>query len=168
MVLEPMQNKRQWQPREQRLLSEFLASQYPTTPHMTRVRLGVADPREVGDPAPPPEVALVRVFKRWVDGIILLPQKTILIEAKIRLDPGAIAKLHLYHKLFIQTPEFKERWHKPVEEMLVFAIEDPVVIQMAREEGIRSVPFHPPWIDDYLRLLAPRDRRAPRITIPIG
>ncbi len=153
--------KRKHQPREQRLLSEFLAREYPTTPHMTRVRLGSVVPEEISETSLGRGVHLFRVFKRWADGLILLSDKTIIIEAKIRLEPGVITKLELYHKLFQETPEFKDRWHRPIEEMLVFAVEDPVTIQLAREHKIRAVEFHPPWVDDYLRILHPREREAP-------
>ena len=94
--------------------------------------------------------------------MILLPDKTIIVEAKIRLDPGVISKLEIYRRLFLETPEYKDRWRLPLELMLVYAIEDPVTIELAREKGMRCVPFRPPWISDYLRLLSPRERRAPR------
>ncbi len=103
---------------------------------------------------------MLRVFKRYADAIVLTPGKTIIVEAKIRLNPGVISYLDLYARLFKETLEFKERWNLPIEKMLVFAIEDPVTIELARQNGIRAVPFQPPWIRDYLKLLTPRERRG--------
>ena len=163
MVLKDFNNRRDWQPREQRLLSEFFAREYPTTPVATRVRLGSIEPELVTESLSEPERRMIRVFKRWADGLIFLPDKTIIVEAKIRLDPGVISKLEIYRRLFFETPEYKDRWTLPVELMLVFAIEDPVTIELAREKGIRCIPFRPEWVPEYLRLLTPRERRAPRV-----
>jgi len=162
MVLSEISSRRNWQPREQRLLSEFLAKEYPTTPYVTRIRLGSVRPELITESLEPAERKMLYVTKRWADAIILLKGKTILIEAAIRSDPGDISKLELYKKLFYETPELADRTNMPLDLMLVYAIEDPVVIELARDKGIRCVPFRPPWISDYLKLLAPRERRAPR------
>jgi len=162
MVLRDMAQKRDWQPREQRLVSEFLFKEYPTTPYMTRVRLGSyaadLDPVQLA----PAEIRMLTVRKRWADALILLKEKTIIVEGAIRSDPGDISKLEIYARLFVKTPEFKDRWTLPLELMLIYAIEDPVAVELAREKGIRCIPFRPDWIDDYLRLLAGRERRAPK------
>jgi len=150
--------KRKWQPRELRLVSEFLNEWFPDFPHMLRVRLG-RPPRLAEIPElTPEEEALLGVWRRWVDAIVIMPSKLILIEVAIRPDPGDISKLELYERLVPFTPELEEFIHLPVEKWLVYAVEDAAVLAMAEERGIVCVEYRPAWIEEYLRILYPRER----------
>jgi len=152
--------KRKWQPRELRLISEFLNEWFPDFPHMLRVRLG-RPPRLAEIPGlTPEEEALLGVWRRWADAIVIMPSKLIIIEAAIRPDPGDISKLELYERLVPFTPELEEYAHLPVEKWLVYAIEDAAVLAMAEEKGIVCVEYRPRWIEDYLKILYPREREA--------
>jgi len=73
----------------------------------------------------------------------------IIIEAKIRPDPGAISQLKLYGQLFPKTPEFKQLKHLPVKLMLVVAYHDPEVEELCKREGIEYRFFSPPWVKLY-------------------
>jgi len=152
--------KRQWQPREMRLVSEFLAKHYSNYETRTRVRLGAIHPELHPETLSESEKAMVGVFRRWADAIVIMPDRLIIIEAAIRPSPGDISQIELYEHLIPLTPELDEFRSLPIEKVLVFALEDPVVVAMARERGIRAIYFKPPWIDDYLAILYPRERRA--------
>jgi len=153
--------KRQWQPREMRLVSEFLAERYPKYPTLTRVRLGSIHPDLKPELLSESERRFIGVWRRWADAVVIMPHKLILIEAAIRSSPAKISQLELYAHLLPLTPEFAEHKDKPIEKMLVSAIEDPVVTVMAAERDIKVVQFHPKWVDDYMKILYPRERRAP-------
>jgi len=152
---------RTWQPREMRMVSEWLAKTYPDIPTLQRVRLGAPHPELVYPGMEPEELNMLKVYSRWCDALILHPTYTTIVEAKIRATPAAISFLQLYKKLFLVTPDFKNRWDKPVELLLLYAIEDPVTITLAREQNIRCVHYRPNWLDEYLAELMPRERRAP-------
>jgi len=155
------EEKRQWQAREMRLVSEFLAKYYPEYPSQTRVRLGSIHPDLEGMLSDAERRMVAGAWRRWADAIVFMPDRLILIEAAIRPSPGDISQLELYEHLLPLTPEFDEHKAKPIEKVLVFAIEDPVVASMARERGIRVIYFRPEWVEDYLKVLYPRERRAP-------
>jgi len=154
-------DKRQWQPRELRLVSEFLAKYYGEYPYRTRVRLGSIHPELSPDQLSESERRMVGVFRRWADAIVFMPDRLVLIEAAIRPSPGDISQLELYKHLLPHTPELAEHAGKPIELLLVYAIEDPLIVSLARNRGIRVQYFKPDWVDDYLRILYPRERRAP-------
>jgi len=143
------------------MVSEFLAKFYAEYPTQTRVRVGRINPRLDAADLTPEETRMLGMWRRWADAVVFMPDRLILIEAAIRPSPGDISQLELYEHLLPMTPEFAEHKGKPIEKMLVYALEDPVIVDMARQHGIKVVYFRPDWIDDYLKIIYPRERRAP-------
>lgn len=159
-------NKRAWQPREMQMVVEWLTKAHSGDAWITRVRLGSprsAVPRPDMTPA---ERAMVGVWRRWADALIILPDKLILVEAAIRPNPGKIGQLELYARLLPHTPEFSQYRDRKIELLLLYSIEDPALILLAREKGIRCVQYIPTWLPDYLKLLHPRERRGSRLGLP--
>lgn len=150
--------KRDWQPREQRLVSEFVAEFYGEYPSRTHVHLGGTPPRFKGKFTRPENGRLLGVFRRWADAIVTMPDRIVLIEGKILPQPGVLSQLSLYERLIPNTPELEEHAGKPVEKVLVCAIEDPLITQLAREEGVRVVVYSPPWIESYLKIVHPWEK----------
>lgn len=153
--------KRKWQAREMRLVSEFLAKEYSDYPAQTRVRLGSIHPGLEPEKLSDAELRAVGVWRRWADAIVFMPDRLVLIEAAIRPNPGDISQLELYEYLLPMTPELAEHKGKPIEKLLLYTMEDSVIVAMAKDRGIRVVYFHPDWVDEYLAILYPRERRSP-------
>lgn len=151
-------DKRDWQPREQRLVSEFVARFYPDHESRTHVHLGSTPPRLKGRYATDEEARLLGVFRRWADALVFLPDRIILIEGKILPQPGVISQLKLYEELIPKTPELAEHKSKPIEKVLVCAIEDRLISELARREGVTVRIFHPAWIDKYMKIVHPWER----------
>jgi len=131
---------------------------------MTRVRLGSPTPS-----APIPEMsveerAMIGVWRRWADALVLREDRVILIEAAIRPDPGKISQLELYELLIPHTPELEPWKGLPVEKILLYAIEDAATVHLARTHGIRAIEYKPDWLDSYMALLMPRERRGSRFS----
>jgi len=160
------EEKRQWQPREMRLVSEYLAKNYADYPTRTRVRVGSIHPDLKPEQLSESEKKMVGVFRRWADAIVFMPDRLVLIEAAIRPSPGDISQLQLYEHLLPHTPELAEHKDKPIEKVLLWAIEDPPIAAMARQYDIKVIYFHPGWVDDYLRILYPYERSA-SLTFPM-
>lgn len=153
---------RAWQPREMQMLSEFLAKVYPNARVATRVRLGTPKSEVPTAWMSQEEKAMIGSWRRWADAVILEDDKVTIVEAAIRPDPGKISQLELYKLLWPQTPEYVA-WHGlPVHLMIVYAIEDPATLYLARQKGIHCVQYQPTWLPDYLTLLMPRERRGVR------
>ena len=148
-------DKRDWQPREQRLVAEFIARFYPDHESRTHVHLGSTPPSLKGRYATDEDERLVGVFRRWADAMVFLPDRLILIEGKILPQPGVISQLKLYEELIAKTPELFEHMGKPIEKVLVCAIEDRLITELARREGVQVRIFHPAWIDEYMKIVHP-------------
>jgi len=158
--------RRSWQPREMQMVVEWLTKTHPGDAWLTRVRLGSPT---AGAPTPDmtlEERAATSMWRRWADALVILEDRLILIEAAIRPQPGKVAQLELYRRLLPHTPEFERYKDLKVELVLLYAIEDPALVLMARERGIRCVQYSPSWLPDYLEILTARERRGSRIGIP--
>ena len=151
---------RTWQPAETRLVAEYLAIHYPDARTLQRVRVGRI-PSELPDGGlSPAELAMLGVWRRWVDAVVFDGLTVLLIEASIRPNPGKVSQLDLYMRLFPATPEFADYRAADLRGRLVFAMEDPVVCGLAAERGYTVAVFRPPWVDAYLATLFHRQRRA--------
>ena len=155
-----MSSKRRWEPREMRLCSEYLKTYHYSAYCMTRVRLGKYPSELLKYVAVEEERNMLTVWRRWADGIAIYPDRVILIECAIRPNPGKIAQLKLYKELFYQTPEFEHLRNRKLELELVYAIEDPATIELAKREDIRTIYFKPVWIEEYISHLYPWERRG--------
>lgn len=145
------------------MLSEWLAKTQQGKRWQTRVRLGSPKPAVPTAEMSPQERSMVGVWRRWADAVILEPDKVTLIEAAIRPNPGKISQLELYAMLFPQTPEFAAWRGVPLHLVLLYAIEDPALVLLARQKGIACIQYQPSWLPDYMEALMPRERRAPRL-----
>lgn len=142
---------RLWQPRETRLLSEWVSQTFTEDTVMYRVRLGgppawAQASIENGAPA-----GIYTVYQRWADAIIIRKTDLIIIEAKIRLEPGVISQIKLYERLLPKTAAFYKFRELPIRLIILAAMRDPEVEAMAASEGIEVVVFSPDWVVDYLK-----------------
>lgn len=153
---------RSWQPREMQMLSEWLTKFCQGKRYQMHVRLGSPKPSVPRADMTEAELRMVGSWRRWADAVILEQNQVTIIEAAIRLNPGKIGQLELYARLFPHTPEFVAWKAAPLQLQLLYAIEDPATIQMAREKGIKCTLYEPLWLSQYLALLMPRERRGSR------
>lgn len=157
---------RTYTPRERRLLSEFLSFNYPRARVITNVRLGPY-PLQTARPLPPnvPATALSS-FRRYADAIVIEPAQLTIIEAKIINAPVAVADLLLYKRLLPMTPDLAQYIHLPVRLLIVAAINDPILEQIAQEQGITTITFTPSWVYDDL-MQTSFNTRPPLIKKPV-
>ena len=150
--------RRNWEPREQRLVSEYVAWRYGEYESRTHVHLGSIPARFKGKFAKDETAGPLTPLLRWADALVFMPDKVVLIEGKILPQPGVISQLLLYEELIPKTPELGEHRTKPIEKQLVCAIEDPMISELARRSGILVVIFRKPWIDEYLKIVHPWEK----------
>jgi len=142
------------------MITEWLAKTQRGKRWLTRVRLGSPRPEVPRPDMSPEELAMIGSWRRWADAIILEDKKATIVEAAIRPEPGDISKLQLYARLFPHTPEFFPWKALPVDLILLYAIEDPATILLAREAKIACIEYKPTWLPKYLEILLPRERRG--------
>jgi len=137
------EEKRSYQPREKKLLYEWVNLNYPNDPRWTRVRLG---------PIPGSPADLVyESLRRWADMVLIHNNTVFIIEAKMRIDPGAAAQLEVYARVFKDTPEFSVYKDLPVKLIYLTTVSDQTVANLCKEKGIELVIFRPSWVDEYWR-----------------
>lgn len=149
---------------ELRLISEWLQQRRRDLYYQLRVRLGGL-PEELA-PGTLTEAERRYVgnsFRRWADAIVEWPDRTEIVEAKIVADPRALGQLEQYAALLPMTPELSHRRTLPVQQTLLYAVPDGMVLELARRRGILVEQYRPPWVDEYLSGLAARKRRAPLV-----
>ncbi len=149
--------RREW---ELEFVGEWVTKTFPHARYQTQVRLGRIQPRAPDGQFTVEEKRMLGLWRRRIDCIVFLPDRLLLVEAVLRALPGKLMVLKLYEKLVRQTPELSEYHDLPIQKILLYAIEDPVLLVIAREEGITPIRFVPRWYDEYLATLRPRDRRA--------
>ena len=146
-----------------RLVAEWLQANRAGYWYQQRLRLGPQPTASGAVPLSDAEQRLVHgAFARWADAIVELPDRTELIEAKIVAAPGAVGQLDLYAELLPATPSLSHRRGLPVTKVLLYAVEDAMVVDLARRHGIVTVQYRPPWVDEYLGRLSHRKQTAPR------
>lgn len=141
----------EYQQRERRYVPEFVNEKYPN-------RASVLYNMAVG-PAPEqlytqhPEIPLehFRRWRFWIDAVVILRDRLVLIEGKIRKPAEGLGQLLMYKALLPQTPELSPYAFLPVEMVLVTPRPDPRVIGVAATLDVRVEIYTKPWVQDYLR-----------------
>ena len=144
------------------MIGEWVAQTFPDVEWQTNVRLGSLTPRNDMGRFTIPELRMLGVFRRRVDAVVYLPDRLLLVEAVMRSQPGKISTLNLYEMLVPQTPELRPYGHLPVQKVLLYCIEDPVLNILAQKDDILPIQFVPSFFDEWFDKLARRKKRAPR------
>lgn len=144
-------SRREYKQRERRYVPEYVEEKYPD-------RVSVFYNMAVG-PAPEeltkahPEIPLThfRRWRKWVDAVVILTDKIILIEGKIRKPMDGLGQLLVYRDLLPDTPELRPYFPRHVEMWLVTPRPDPRIINIANSYGVNIEIWSKPWVDEYLR-----------------
>jgi len=147
---------------ELRMIGEWLAQTFPDAEWRTNVRLGELQPRDLQGRYTYDELAGLGVWRRWVDAIVILPDRLLLVEAVLRAHPGKLSVLDLYESLVPHTPELAAYHDRRVQKILLYAVPDPAVDALAGRHQILAIQYVPTFVDAWLATLRPRDQRAPR------
>lgn len=161
MVRGERPKRQEW---EAQYVSDYVATKYPGVSVRIHAHLGTTPRSATGQFLEPAEERLLRVFMRWADAIVFLPEQTIVIEGKLRASEylKGLGELELYLELLRHSPEYAPLIaHTLVGELLV-PVEDPTVSVLARRKGFRVVIWAPAWLRGYLDNLDPRKVRATR------
>ena len=133
---------------------------YPNYPLREQVRLGPTEEHVVGVQLSLALEAALRVWNWYCDGVILLPNELLIIEAKVHPDPAAVGQVLFYRELANSTPDFQPYLSIPFYPLVLYAEDDSGVSKFARRMGCRVEVYTPPWIADYLQLVQFRRRSS--------
>ena len=143
--------RKKYEQLERRYVPEYVTEKYP-------VRVTVFYNMPVG--APPetlvklhPELPerTFRKWQKWADAIVILDDRIVLIEGKIRRPITGIGELVTYRQLLPDTKELRPWIHLPVEARLITPERDPAVLRSAAAQDITVDIYTPAWLDIELR-----------------
>lgn len=132
------------------------------------MRLGMPHPEVSRVALTPEEQRMLVITLPQADAVILLENEVHIIECVVRPEWWKILMLKVYGRLFTMTEEYRAEWIKPVRLILLTAILNPFMEWVARDEGVQVVRYRPIWLETYYGALRPRQRTAPKVTLPGG
>jgi len=153
--------RREW---EAEYVAEYCQATFPGIAVVYHARLGTwPGPLTAGE-LTEEEQAMLRVRMRWADAVILLPEKIIVVEGKLRASEflKGLGELQVYIHLLKVTPEFEKFKDRPVVGRLLIPMEDPVVIAITRQQGIETAVYKPTFWEEFTAAILPRQARSIR------
>jgi len=145
--------RKEYKQRERRYVPEYINEKFPDrVAAFFNMPIGPA-PEELAKAYP--EIPLEH-FRRWrffVDAVVVLKDRMILIEGKIRKPAQGLGQLLIYRALLPQTPELKPYVNLPIEMRLVTPRPDPRIIWICQSLGITVDVWSKPWVQQYLHEL---------------
>jgi hypothetical protein len=143
--------KTEYKQRERRYVPEYVNETYPQRVTVFyNVAVGPA-PEELWRAHPEIPYESFRRWRFWVDAIVILSDRMVLIEGKIRKPAEGLGQLLMYKALLPQTPELSPYARLPVEMVLVTPRPDPRVIGVAASLGVKVEIYTKDWVQEYLR-----------------
>jgi hypothetical protein len=132
------------------LLQQWSATMPWDSPPAYEYKLGPTPLLPGNVPITPKMANMLRNANRYADLVGPIAPNLLVVEAKVVADPSAIGQLLNYVALVTSTP-LPQAWQGLlVHPVLLWAIDDPVVHQLATTQGMEVVIFDPPWVADYL------------------
>ena len=134
MIAQPKQKRKRvdW---ERLLVYEYVQTNYLDVPHWFR--------EEVGPLPPGSNPMLYAKTRRWADAIVHLPDKTLLIEGKMKAEPNVIGQVLNYKNLIPQTPMLAKYKNLPVRPRVITAMVTDQVKELIENSGIEVEIFKP-------------------------
>lgn len=133
-----------------RLLHEWSQTQQWTAPPTYEMRLGPTPLVQGYLQVTPAIAAMMMRANRYADLIGPTATQLLVVEAKMVATPAAISQLTHYVNLVYGSPIRDQYVNLSIQPVLVWAVDDQVVHQMATAAGIRVDVFAPQWAADYL------------------
>ena len=143
------------------LLREWAPLKYPQGQLFENVRLGPTQAKLVGVEVSPGFARALMVELWYADGLIVLPDQVLVVEAKVKATPGAVGQVKFYIRQLMRMPEMNDLLRLPLIPVVLFAEDDDEVTKFCRQEGVRVELYTPAWIVDYLNQVQFRNRITP-------
>lgn len=125
------------------------------------MRLGPTTVHLVGVTVNPALEAALRVNNWYADGVIETDDAVLIIESKVKPNPGAVGQVLFYLRLAYSTPALQNAMSKPFQAWCLFGESDDTLSAWAHGLGVSVATYTPKWIADYLQSSQLRNRSTP-------
>jgi hypothetical protein len=132
------------------LLHEWAQMQVWDSPPVYELRLGPTVMSTNGLPLTPKLENMLRVANRYADLVGPSQGRLLVVEAKVVADTAALGQLEGYRSLVPTTPALQQYRSLPIVAVLLCAVRDSLVDQMAQQKAIAVDVYSPAWIQEYL------------------
>ena len=134
---------------ESRMIADWFSRAHPGCRKILRCWLGpIPESTALARAGVTPRV-LMPFGGGWVDGIIMGPDWTRLVESAVVSGAVDLGQLDLYLDLFRETREFRDRWDTELIPVLLYGFGRAAVLRLAERKGVEAVRFCPDYIRDY-------------------
>jgi len=144
---------KEYKQRERRYVPDYVEMKFPDRVAVFYNMAIGPPPEEMFSAYPEIPLAHFRRWRFWIDAVVILKERLVLIEGKLRKPQEGLGQLLFYKSLLPKTPELAPYAARPVEMVLVVPREDPRVITYAQSVGITTEIYQPEWVIEYLRSL---------------
>ncbi|MEM3092174.1 MAG: hypothetical protein QXW26_04690 [Candidatus Nitrosocaldus sp.] len=142
------------EPRERRYVAEYVYTYYPNAIKMFNVRLGDVPEQFKYSALAIENVNMYKVFRRFVDALVITEDEAILIEAKMIAKAENLAQLELYARLLTETKELQQLiMNKKIRKKLVAVVVDRVLVREAERYNVEVEVYRPSWAVEYAERL---------------
>lgn len=137
--------------RERRYIAEYMRETWPEGEYQLNVELGPIPGDYVQRYGMQKAAALVRPSRPRVDAVKWLPDRYILIEAKVREFKAGLGDLMVYRTAAEQAPDLPYYDGQPLALRMVIPWMLDWLMPLARENNIEVVVYPKDWIEEYVR-----------------
>lgn len=141
-------SRRKRQELEERIVSEWVSSVHPNARAIFRAWIGPRVPESYQAEQEGFNPAIYDVLGKWIDCIVLYPDRALLIEGKFKLRPEALGQILIYNELFMKSPKYQEYWNKQKDLIVLYAYPDSHTIDALRARGIQTIRYCPQWAQE--------------------
>lgn len=141
------------EPRERRMIVDYVRTKYPDATALFNERLGGIPEKLAGVMTAELSPNIAQPWARYVDAVVIQPKLLTLIEAKIPAKIAAVSQLLFYRSLLPKTPRLVPYLDRPIALEIVTAVPDPELLAYAESQGIRVEIYQPTYVMEYLAVL---------------
>ena len=154
---------RTYTPRTSRLLSEYLAANYPSAQVIQEMHLTLPNPGAVARAGGRVSPLFGSTILGYADAAVILPGEVQLWEAKDAISGAAMGQLEQYARWWPEAYESTQFPNRQLTLHLLAANDNPVLRAVAQGKGISVVVYKPGWYDQSVQG-ALRDSEARRLS----
>lgn len=134
------------------MVSEWVIQEHPEAKVKIRARLGPLPPGAQALIAEGLNPYIMSPVRHWADALILYPDRTLLVEGKLKWNPGGLGQLLVYEHEFDRSPEYQDRYDLPLHLVALYGFINPADIEILDNLSIQRVRYCPPWVQEaYLK-----------------
>ena len=108
------------------------------------------------------------IRRALADLIVFQPDKLEIYEFQVIPRWAKFGQLLAYADLAKQTDELRAWWDKPIDSILVNAVDDAFLASLCRKHGLLYRTYTPEWLPMYFETLRPRDFTPIQLQTPGG